>query len=87
MTAGLKARDVGRDGADMDEISAAVGASSTIFLDWSVLSGKAGEAKGGLSTPTLGVIINFWLVGGIDRSLWMRSVRSVMVESGGKSKV
>jgi len=37
-----------------------------------------------LRTPSLGVMMNFWLVGRMDRSVWMRVERSVRVEVGGK---
>ncbi len=65
-------------------ISAAVGARRRIFLERRVVRGGEGVGKGGLRTPSLGVMTNFWLVGGMERLAWMRVERSVRVEVGGK---
>ena len=85
--AGLSAGVEEREGGAMEESSAGVGARRTIFLEWSVLRAREGVVKGGLRTPSLGVMMNFWVVGGMERSVWMRVERSVMVEEGGKSNV
>ena len=69
---------MGRGGA-REASSAGVGARSTIFLDLRVLS-RGESANGGLRMPSLGVIINFWLVAGIDNLLWMWFERSAMVD-------
>ena len=76
---------MGRGGA-REASSAGVEARRTTFFDPRALSGR-GSANGGLKMPSLGVIMNFWLVTGIDSSLWMRVDRSAMVDSGGKLKV
>ena len=76
---------MGRGGA-REASSAGVGARRTIFFDLRVLSRRV-SANGGLRMPSLGVIMNFWLVAGIDNSSEMRFERSAMVDSGGKLKV
>lgn len=83
-------RDVGRandeDRASEDN-SEGVGASRTIFLFTSVRSCRVGSRKGGLSRPSLGVIMNFWFECGIERVVDTASARSVMFESGEKGRV
>lgn len=53
----------------MEDSSVAVGARRTIFLDVRIVRGVAG--KGGLSMPGLGVIMNFWCMGGMERVVSM----------------
>ncbi len=78
-------RGLGRGGARAAS-SAGVGARRTTFFDLRVLS-RRGSANGGLNMPSLGVIMNFWLVVGMDNSSWIRWERSAMVDSGEKLKV
>lgn len=81
---GLRRGFEGWEGVVRVAISAAVGARRRIFLETRVFRGGEGVAKGGLRTPSLGVMMNFWLVGGMERSMWMRVERSVRIEVGGK---
>ena len=55
----VEARDEDLEAEARDESSLGVGARTTIFLDWRLLRGRDGSLKGGLRTPTLGVIMNF----------------------------
>lgn len=57
---GFDAWKVGREAEERYESSLGVGARRTIFLDRRLLSGREGLGKGGLRTPSLGVIMNFW---------------------------
>lgn len=84
MPAGVVLRGVGRE---MEDISEAVGASRTIFLCCRVVMGRDGSAKGGLRRPSLGVIMYFWCGCGMLRSVSILDARSVMVASGGSSKL
>ena len=48
---------------------------------------RGGEVKGGLITPSLGVIMNFWFEVGMEKSVEMLVERSVRVEEDGKVRV
>lgn len=85
MTVEFFGRGVARGGA-REASWAGVGARRTIFFDLRVVSWRV-SAKGGLRMPIFGVIMNFWLAVGMDKSLEMRLERWAMVDSGENAKV
>ncbi len=67
------------------EISVGVVPRRVIFLVMRVASGREALVKGGLRTPTLGVIMYFWFARGMERLVEMVSERSIIVASAGKT--
>jgi len=78
----------GADAADIvllrDDTASLVLPMRVIFFETSSVSGREGFLKGGFWRPIFPPTRNFWLEGGIERSVATRSERSVMVASCAK---
>ena len=82
----LATRVRGESGRETEASSDEVGASNTIFL-FRRLEREREEEKGGLISPTLGVIMYFWFMGGMERVLSIEEERSDILEPGEKVNV